>query len=278
MSSLGSQKLFSIPKHRPALMGILNVTPDSFSDGGLHFDFEVAVQRGLEMITQGADLIDVGGESTRPGAEPVSIEEEIKRTEQVVKELAGQEIPVSIDTMKWQVAEAALDAGAFLVNDVSGLRDPQMVELVQSRDATVCIMHMQGTPRNMQHEPEYGDVVAEVRQYLLGRAESLDLSREKIWIDPGIGFGKTLNHNLELLRNLESLTKSQFPVLIGVSRKSFIGRLLAQGSGQLPPEARLEGTLAVQTIAQIKGAKIIRAHDVRDARRVIDVTAAIMAE
>lgn len=272
MSSSGSRKLFKLPEGRPALMGILNVTPDSFSDGGQHFSADAAIARGLAMMEEGADLIDVGGESTRPGAQPVSFEEELRRTIPVVSSLAKKGIPVSIDTMKPCVALEALGAGAFMINDVSGLRDPSMLELVRKEQPTVCIMHMKGEPRTMQVEPSYADVVSEVRSYLLGRAAELDLPKEKIWLDPGIGFGKTVDHNLSLIRNLDYLVDAGYPVLIGVSRKGFIGKILGADS----PDDRLEGTLAAQVFAQIKGARIIRAHDVKAASRALSMTAALM--
>lgn len=261
----------SLPNNKPALMGILNVTPDSFSDGGLHFDHSIAIGKGLQMMEEGADLVDVGGESTRPGAEPVGVEEELRRTVSVVEGLARQGVPVSIDTMKPEVARAALDVGAFLVNDVSGLRDPAMRELVQTRRPTVCVMHMQGEPRTMQANPVYQDVVREVRDYLVDVAGSLDLPKEQMWIDPGIGFGKTVEHNLTLIRGLESLVETGYPVLIGVSRKGFIGKVLRD----VPVADRLEGTLAIQAIAQMKGVRVIRTHDVKAASRAIQMVAAI---
>lgn len=252
-------------------MGILNVTPDSFSDGGEHFGLEAAISRGLAMMEEGADLIDVGGESTRPGAEPVSLEEELRRTIPVVSALAKAGVPVSIDTMKPAVAKDALDAGAFMINDVSGLRNPAMLELVRREKPTVCIMHMRGEPQTMQVEPVYTDVVGEVKSYLLERALQTDLPKEKIWLDPGIGFGKTVEHNLTLIRNLDQLVETGYPVLIGVSRKGFIGKVLGADS----PEDRLEGTLATQVVAQLKGARVIRTHDVKAAKRAIDMTVAL---
>lgn len=254
-------------------MGILNVTPDSFSDGGQHFSAITAVARGLAMMEEGADLVDIGGESSRPGAEPVSLEEELRRTIQVVSALAKKGVPVSIDTVKSGVAMAALAEGAFMVNDVSGLREPAMLELVRKEKPTVCIMHMQGDPGTMQANPAYTDVVAEVRSYLHNRAQDVDLPKEQIWLDPGIGFGKTVEHNLALISNLEQLVGTGYPVLIGVSRKGFIGKVLGANS----PDDRLEGTLATQVIAQMKGARIIRAHDVKAASRAIRMTAALLA-
>lgn len=272
MSSLGSRKLFKLPEDRPALMGILNVTPDSFSDGGKHFSADDAIAKGLAMMEEGADLIDVGGESSRPGAEPVSLEEELRRTIPVVSALAKAGIPVSIDTMKPGVGKEALDVGAFMINDVSGLRNSEMLQLVNTEKPTVCIMHMRGEPQTMQVEPDYADVVGEVRSYLLGKAYELELPKEQIWLDPGFGFGKTVEHNLTLIRNLDQLAETGYPVLIGVSRKGFIGKTLGADS----PEDRLEGTLATQVVAQLKGARIIRSHDVKAAKRAIMMTAALI--
>lgn len=267
--------MFRLPNDRPALMGILNVTPDSFSDGGLHLDKDRAVARAIEMMDEGADLIDVGGESTRPGAEPVTEQEELNRTISVVEELTRQGIPVSIDTMKPAVADAALGKGAFLVNDVSGFRNPDMRQVVEGRQASVCIMHMQGEPRTMQAEPSYGDVVQEVRDYLIEAAQTLNLPRDQVWIDPGIGFGKTVDHNLSLLKHLSELVATGYPVLVGVSRKSFLGKV-ASSTAPLSANDRLEATLAAQVSAQLQGARIIRAHDVKASARAIRITAAVL--
>lgn len=258
-------------------MGILNVTPDSFSDAGRNFEFDEALSSGLQMVDEGADLVDVGGESTRPGSDSVSLDEELRRTIPVVAALSTRGVPVSIDTMKPEVAAAALDAGAFLVNDVSGLRDPLMLELVRDRKPWVCVMHMQGAPKTMQANPVYANVVADVRDYLVHVAGLLPLPVEKVWIDPGIGFGKTVGHNLSLLKSLERFVETGYPVLIGVSRKGFVGRIGASESDPLPVEERLEGTLAAQAFVQLRGAKVIRAHDVRESRRVIDMVAAIQS-
>jgi dihydropteroate synthase len=273
--------MFVLPPNRPALMGILNVTPDSFSDGGTHFEFREAVDWALRMMDEGADLIDVGGESTRPGAPPVPEDEEIRRVIPVIDALTAKGVPVSADTMKPAVAKAALGAGAKVVNDVGGMRDPAMVEVCARADCTVCAMHMQGSPRTMQQAPRYDDVVEEVRVFLLataGRLAEAGVVRERIWIDPGIGFGKTLEHNLALLKHLGRFVETGYPVLVGVSRKSFIGKLLSSGEAPLPVEERLEGTLAAQAWAQIQGAKVIRAHDVQAARRVIDTLAGIKGD
>lgn len=261
-------------------MGILNVTPDSFSDGGLHLSMSDAVDAGKRMIDAGADLIDVGGESTRPGAKPVDVAEEIRRTIPVVQALVRSGASVSIDTMKPEVARAAILAGAFLVNDVSGFRDPKMVDVVSEHLPHVCIMHMQGEPRTMQQNPNYEDVVSEVRSFLCQRADelaSIGLSPHQVWIDPGIGFGKTVDHNLTLLSHLQEFTSTPYPVLIGTSRKSFLGKLLGTTDKPLPVEDRLEATLATQSWAQIQGARVIRSHDVLAARRVIDIIAAIQS-
>ena len=252
-------------------MGILNVTPDSFSDGRLYLNLDLAISKGMEIMEAGADLVDIGGESTRPGASPVELGEELRRTIPLVDALARRGVAVSIDTMKAEVARQALDAGAIVVNDVSALRDPLMRNLIQSRGTMVCVMHMQGNPTTMQNEPTYENVVEEVRDFLLGVAHTLDLPKDHVWIDPGIGFGKTLDHNLNLIRNLDALVESGYPVLIGVSRKGFIGKLL----GGLPIEDRLEGTLALQTLAQWKGVRIIRAHDVKAAARTIRIVSAL---
>jgi dihydropteroate synthase len=272
--------MYILPEDRPALMGILNVTPDSFSDGGLYFEKNAAIDAALQMVADGADLIDVGGESTRPGADEVSADEEIRRVVPVIEALEEAGVEVSIDTRKPEVALQALYAGASVLNDVSGLRDPAMLEVAASDDCTVCIMHMQGEPQNMQVEPAYEDVVGQIRQYLVEtakRAEKRGIHRERLWIDPGIGFGKTLEHNMEILRNLEVFRRTGYPVLIGVSRKSFIGKLLADDGKPLSADDRLEGTLAAQLLSQLQGVRIIRAHDVKAARRTIDFTAAFLA-
>lgn len=260
---------------KPLLMGVLNVTPDSFSDGGQFFSSDGAIARGLQMVQEGADLIDVGGESTRPGALEVSADEELLRVIPVIEALSKAGVKVSIDTYKPLVAEAALKSGAQIVNDVTGLRDPEMADVCAKYDCTVCIMHMQGEPRTMQQNPTYGDVVSEVSEFLVDRAERAiesGIPREKIWLDPGIGFGKTLDHNLLLLKNLDQVVAKGFPVLIGVSRKSFIGKV----TGVDIADARMPGSLAAQVIAQSNGAQIIRTHDVKESKQAIDITHAIL--
>ncbi len=264
---------------RPLLIGILNVTPDSFSDGGRYQDVSAAVEAAERMVEEGADIVEVGGESTRPGAAPVSAEQELSRTIGVVEALSAAGITVAIDTMKPIVAREALAAGASIVNDVTALRDPEMRCVCAEADCKVCLMHMRGEPRTMQLRPEYDDVVAEVRDYLLkaaARAEADGVARKRVWIDPGIGFGKELSHNLALLRDLGTLVETGYSVMIGVSRKSFIGRLSSRDGSVLPVEDRLPGTLAAQVLAQAAGARIIRAHDVKEARRAIDVAQAIL--
>jgi len=263
---------------RVLVMGVLNVTPDSFSDGGAFLNPDAAADRALAMEREGADIIDIGGESSRPGAEPVPLEEELRRVLPVLERLRGRlRIPISIDTTKAEVAEAALQAGAEIVNDVSALRfDPRMGEVVARSGAGLVLMHMRGTPKTMQQDPTYADVVAEVRDFLAQRVEhavSLGIDRELIAIDPGIGFGKTVEHNLELLRRLPELCELGHPVLVGPSRKSFIGAVL-----NLPVEERLEGTLAACAVAVVRGADIVRVHDVRAVRRAVDLAVRLRRE
>ena len=259
------------PDGRVLIMGILNVTPDSFSDGGRFLSPDAAVKRALIMEKEGADIIDVGGESSRPGAEPVPVEEELRRVIPVLERLRGKlRIPISIDTTKAEVAEAALRAGASIVNDISALRfDPAMASVVAEFGAGLVLMHMLGTPKTMQQDPHYEDVVREVREFLAERAlyaQSQGIPREAIAVDPGIGFGKTVEHNLELLRRLPELVELGFPVLVGPSRKSFIGAILGLGV-----EERLEGTLVACAVAVVRGADILRVHDVREVRRAADL-------
>jgi len=250
---------------RTRVMGILNVTPDSFSDGGDFSDPAAAVDRALEMVAQGADIIDVGGESTRPGAEPVSATEEIRRTVEVIEQIRGQsDVFVSIDTMKAEVALRALEAGADIINDVSAFEaDERMVEVAAQTRAGVVLMHMKGSPQTMQDHPGYGHVVSEVGGYLGNRldfAEEHGVPRNRMVVDPGIGFGKAVEHNLELLRGLPELAKCGSPILVGASRKSFIGQVLGRDN----PAGRLAGSLGVAAWAAIQGAHILRVHDVID--------------
>jgi len=260
---------------RTLVMGIINATPDSFFDGGLRSDPAKAIADGLAMAASGADVLDVGGESTRPGAEPVSEEEELARVLPVVRGLRRETgAPISIDTYKAAVARAALDAGADIVNDVSALRfDAAMAPLIAAEKVPVVLMHMQGTPQTMQHDPRYGDVVREVRDVLAAQmfdAMDAGISQDRIVLDPGIGFGKTLDHNLQLLRGLPALAALGRPLLIGVSRKGFIGRIL-----DLDPSERLEGSLAAAAAAVLAGANIVRVHDVVETLRAVRVADAI---
>lgn len=257
------------------LMGVVNVTPDSFSDGGRYLDPEAAVRHGLELVEAGAEILDVGGESTRPGAEPVAADEEMRRVLPVIEGLAGRGATISVDTSKAAVAAAALDAGAEIVNDVTALRgDPEMAAACAERGAGVVLMHMLGDPRTMQSNPTYREVVAEVRDFLAARVEAAveaGIARERIWVDPGIGFGKTVEHNLLLLRRLGELRALGRPIVIGTSRKSFIGRI--DGS---PPGARVGGTIASSILACTEGAEVLRVHDVAEVGQAATVARAIL--
>lgn len=266
------------------IMGVLNVTPDSFSDGGKFLNTASAIAQAEQMIADGADIIDIGGESTRPGAEPVSLEDELARVIPVIdvlrkkfnenfKDPATAPI-ISIDTQKPEVAEAALAHGANMVNDVTGLRDPAMRAVVAKHNVPVVIMHMQGEPRTMQKDPSYGDVIREIKIFFKQRvadAEAAGIARANIILDPGIGFGKTVEHNLLILKNLREFVSLGFPVLVGPSRKSFIGTL----NGGLPVGERLEGTLAAVAVAVMNGAAIVRVHDVKEVKRVVQIVDAI---
>lgn len=255
-------------------MGVVNVTPDSFSDGGRYLDADAAIAHGVELVRDGAEILDVGGESTRPGAEPVGVEEELRRVEPVVAGLAGG-ATVSIDTSKAAVAAVAIDAGAAIVNDVTALRgDAEMAGLCAERGVGVVLMHMPGDPRTMQDEPSYGDVVDEVKAFLGERVEvavAVGIAEDRIWLDPGIGFGKTLEHNLELLRRLGELRELSRPLVIGTSRKSFIGRI--DGS---EVDDRLGGTIASSVLAAAEGADVLRVHDVAEIAQAIRVAEAVL--
>jgi dihydropteroate synthase len=256
-------------------MGVLNVTPDSFSDGGLFLDPGTAVAQGRRLASEGADLIDVGGESTRPGADPVSLSNELERVLPVIEELAAKvRAPLSIDTSKAEVAGAAIAAGAGFVNDVTALRaDEAMAGVVADAGVDVCLVHMRGEPRTMQDDPRYDDVVGEVRAFLeerLAAAIEAGIAEERVWLDPGIGFGKTLEHNLELIRRLDEIVAIGRPVVFGASRKRFLGRLTDR-----PEAERVAGTVAVNVLALERGATMFRVHDVaptRDALRVATAT------
>ncbi len=261
----------------PVLMGILNVTPDSFSDGGDFFGVEPAVAQAEKMLDEGAHMIDVGGESTRPGSDPVSPEEELRRVIPVVRGIleSRPKATVSIDTYRASIAEAALDAGARVVNDVTALRgDSKMAGLIAERGCPVVLMHMLGEPKSMQRDPRYEDVVREVRDFLAGRVEhavSAGVREENVILDPGIGFGKTLRHNLELLNNLDVFVELGFPVLVGASRKRFLGKIL----GSDDAGDRLFGTVATSVMAYERGATLFRIHDVRANKEALEVAAAV---
>ena len=263
----------------PRVMGVVNVTPDSFSDGGLFLDAGSAIAHGRELAAAGADILDVGGESTRPGAEAVGAELELERVQPVVAALAGDAQPggpsVSIDTSKASVARAALDAGAGWVNDVTALRaDPELAGLCADRGCEVVLMHMLGSPRTMQDAPRYDDVLDDVRSFLAARIEAAieaGIAEARIWIDPGIGFGKTLEHNLELLHRLGELRELGRPLVVGTSRKRFLGAITGREVGE-----RLGATVAANTLALAAGAEVFRVHDVAEARQSLDAAAVIL--
>jgi dihydropteroate synthase len=290
MSRAGTSSGAGEPAFR--IMGILNVTPDSFSDGGRFLDPASAVAHGLELAAEGADLVDVGGQSTRPGAESVAAAEELRRVVPVIERLAaelpssGAAVEISVDTSKAAVARAALSAGATLVNDVTALRgDPEMAAVVAAGGARCCLMHMRGEPRTMQQGLDastYGDVVDDVRAFLQERidyAVGAGIPAERLLVDPGIGFGKTAAHNLTLLQRLDELVALGPPVLVGISRKSFLGTLGAPAGADapLPPTERLAGTLAANVLALERGARVFRVHDVAPARQALAVAAATLA-
>jgi dihydropteroate synthase len=259
----------------PVVMGVVNVTPDSFSDGGEWLDARAAIAHGIELIEQGAAILDVGGESTRPGAEPVSEAEELRRVVPVLEGLANAGARLSIDTSKAAVAAAALDAGASIVNDVTALRgDPDMAALVAERGCACVLMHMLGEPRTMQLEPVYDDVVHDVKAFLAERlafAVEHGIAEERVWLDPGIGFGKTIGHNLELLARLDEVVALGRPVVVGTSRKSFLGRITGRG-----PQERVAGTIATNVLALARGASVFRVHDVAQAHDALAVAAATL--
>jgi dihydropteroate synthase len=260
---------------RPRIMGVVNVTPDSFSDGGEAFTSEAAIERGLAMARAGADFVDVGGESTRPGAEPVAVADELDRVVPVAAALAAAGVRVSVDTRRAEVMAAALDAGALIVNDITALNgDARALPLVVARQACVVLMHMQGEPRTMQIAPRYDDAAVDVRRWLAVRLEAClvaGIPRERVALDPGIGFGKTLAHNLRILAHLGSYRELGCAILVGVSRKSFIARL---GKGE-PPHDRLAGSLAAALAAVAQGAHIVRVHDVEATLQALNVWCAI---
>jgi dihydropteroate synthase len=262
----------------PVIMGVVNVTPDSFSDGGLFLDADAAVEHGRRLASEGADILDVGGESTRPGAEPVAEDEELGRVLPVVERLAADagapDVRISIDTTKSAIARAALDAGATIVNDVSAFRfDPELAGVVAEAGADCCLMHMLGEPRTMQQDPRYDDVVSDIKAFLeerLAFATAEGIPEERVWLDPGIGFGKTVEHNLELLRRLDEIVALGRPVVIGTSRKSFLGKL----AGGRDEGERLPGTIATNVLALERGATVFRVHDVAPNADALAVAAA----
>ncbi len=258
----------------PVVMGVLNVTPDSFSDGGRFAGLPAALAQAERLAGEGAAIIDVGGESTRPGAAPVDVGEELRRVIPVIERLVEcLALPVSVDTCKPEVMRAAISAGASMINDVTALRAPGAIEAVAESDVAICLMHMQGEPRTMQSEPRYTDVLVEVRDFLRGRVAccvEAGISVSRLVIDPGFGFGKTLEHNLALLRRLPELAADGYPVLVGLSRKSMIGKLTGRADGE-----RLGGSLALATLAMLAGARILRAHDVAPTVDAIRIVAAM---
>ncbi|MGA8863885.1 MAG: dihydropteroate synthase [Gallionella sp.] len=260
---------FQFDLSRPLVMGIVNVTPDSFSDGGQYLRRDAALAHAQQLITDGADILDVGGESTRPGAKPVGIEEELDRVLPIIEELRGAPVPLSIDTFKPEIMKAAISAGARMVNDINALQDTAAMDALAASDAAVCLMHKQGNPQTMQQQPHYENVVAEVSAFLRERtaaAEAAGIERGRIVIDPGFGFGKTLAHNLALLRELDKLAELGIPILAGLSRKSMLGALTGQDVAH-----RLPASVAAAVIAVQRGANIVRVHDVRatvDALRI----------
>jgi dihydropteroate synthase len=259
----------------PIVMGVVNVTPDSFSDGGEWLDPDAAVAHGRDLVAQGAAILDIGGESTRPGAEPVTATEELRRVVPVLEGLAGAGARLSIDTSKAAVAAAALDAGATFVNDVTALRgDPAMAALVAERGCDVCLMHMLGEPRTMQRDPRYADVVDDVKAFLARRLElavAAGIAEGHVWLDPGIGFGKTVDHNLELLARLDEIVALGRPVVVGTSRKSFLGVITGRAAGE-----RVPATIATNVLALARGARVFRVHDVAQARDALLVAAATL--
>ena len=276
--SINSQFLcgkFQLDLTRPQVMGIVNVTPDSFSDGGKYSSVDLAVEHALQLIAEGADILDIGGESTRPGAAPVGLEEELRRVIPVIEALSKvTTVPISIDTYKPEVMRAAIDAGADIVNDICALREDGALEIVANSNAGVCLMHMQGIPQTMQINPQYTDVVSEVKQFLADRVEAClahGIARARIMLDPGFGFGKTTAHNVALIQHLNSFVELGFPLLVGLSRKSVLGRIAGGDEQQ-----RLHAGLAASVISVMKGAKIVRVHDVKATVDALKVVAAVM--
>lgn len=274
---MATQPLFVCGKYqlnlnRTHVMGIVNVTPDSFSDGGKFSSTELAVAHALELVEEGADILDIGGESTRPGATPVSLDEELSRVIPVIEALSRvATVPISIDTYKPKVMRAAIAAGADIVNDVRALQEEGALDAVAESNAGVCLMHMQGTPQTMQLNPDYADVVAEVKHFLMRRVDAViarGVSRERVLLDPGFGFGKTTAHNIDLIRHLDAFAEMGIPLLVGLSRKSVLGRIAGGDEVQ-----RLHSGLAASVISAMKGARVVRVHDVKatvDALKIVD--------
>ncbi len=265
---------FSLALERPLIMGVLNVTPDSFSDSGRFLGTQQAVEHARILIEEGADILDIGGESSRPGAESVGLDEELRRVMPVLEKLGGLPVPVSVDTCKPEVMRRAIAAGAAMVNDINALREPGALEAVAESQAAVCLMHMQGKPRTMQQDPHYADVVSEVTEYLARRVEAAQqagIARERIVIDPGFGFGKKTRHNLELLRGLPRIAGLGQPVLVGLSRKSLLGKITGK-----PVVDRISASVAAALLAAERGAALVRVHDVAATRDALAVWRAVM--
>ena len=265
---------FQLDLSAPRVMGIVNVTPDSFSDGGKFNRSDKAIAHAMQLVEEGADILDIGGESTRPGATPVPLEEELKRVLPVIKALAQAGVPLSIDTYKPEVMRAAIDSGVDMVNDVRALQAPNAMEIVAKSHVGVCLMHMQGFPQNMQVDPQYADVVLEVMEFLAARlqaAEAAGISRNRLLLDPGFGFGKRTAHNLTLLNHLSSLQSLGIPLLVGLSRKSVLGQVAG-----LDVDERLHASIAASVLSAIKGANIVRVHDVKPTVDALKVVAAVM--
>jgi dihydropteroate synthase len=256
--------------NRPLVMGILNITPDSFSDGGQYLDFDQALKRAETMIEEGADIIDIGGESTRPGSDPVSADEELKRITPIIKALQKHSnIVISVDTYKPRVMEQVIDMGVAMINDVFALQQPGAIDVIKKSNVGICLMHMQGTPKTMQLNPTYQDVVNEVKLFLEERTNNLiaeGIQTERIILDPGFGFGKTFEHNITLLKNLESFQPLKLPLLVGLSRKSFIRKILSGDH-----DDHLSGSISAAILSVLKGAKILRVHDVKETQSAIKI-------
>ncbi|MHB0985727.1 MAG: dihydropteroate synthase [Sulfuricella sp.] len=261
---------FSLPLDRPLIMGIVNVTPDSFFDGGRHASPSAGIEHALRLLEEGADILDVGGESSRPGALSVSIDEELRRVMPVVEAMRGRDVPVSVDTCKAEVMRAAIESGAAMINDIDALQNEGALAAVAGSDVAVCLMHKQGAPQTMQLAPSYDDVVAEVMAFLQARvaaAEAAGISRARLVIDPGFGFGKTLEHNIDLLRHLNRFRALGVPLLAGLSRKAMLGRIAGLGAA----DERIHASIAAAILAVQKGARIVRVHDVRATREALQV-------